>query len=75
MKSSPPKGIKVHTLIPCNYLDTFVFDGRSNPEGDDRKTQIITQNLKHEIEKYKNIYMRNSNKDGQSIMRKLLSFP
>ena len=26
--SSPPKGFKVHPLIPCNYLDTFVFDGR-----------------------------------------------
>ena len=25
---SPPKGVKVPTLIPCNYLDTFVLDGR-----------------------------------------------
>ena len=28
--SSPPKGGKVHALIPCTYLDTFVLDGRCN---------------------------------------------
>ena len=26
--SIPSKGIKVFPLIPCNYLDTYVFDGR-----------------------------------------------
>ena len=26
---SPSKGIKVFSLVPCNYLDTFVVDGRS----------------------------------------------
>ena len=25
---SPSKGIKDFSLTPCNYLDTFVFDGR-----------------------------------------------
>ena len=24
----PPNGVKVPALIPCNYLDTYVFDGR-----------------------------------------------
>ena len=24
----PPTGVKVPALIPCNYLDTYVFDGR-----------------------------------------------
>ena len=27
-KPAPPIGVKGHTLIPCNYLDTYVFDGR-----------------------------------------------
>ena len=29
-KPAPPNGVKVHTLIPCNYLGTYVFDGRCN---------------------------------------------
>ena len=45
-KPSPPKGIEVRTLIPCNYLDTFVLDGRCKYldtlvlDGGDWKTQV-----------------------------------
>ena len=63
--SSPPKGVKVHALIPCTYLDTFVLDGRCNLdtysvleggtfldlflEGRDGKTRIIAQRLNEKV--------------------------
>ena len=42
-KTSLPSGVKVHTLIRGRYLDTFVLDGRdgkSDPETDERDTEI-----------------------------------
>ena len=48
-KPSLPKGTtKVHTLVPCSYLYTFVLDGR------DGKTQI--QEIKIDNEKMKKNY-------------------
>ena len=67
---SPPKGIKVGTLIPCTYLDTFVLDGRCNLNtysvldggtildfvlgGGDGKTRIIAQRLNYKVTYYLN---------------------
>ena len=67
--SSPPKGIKVHALIPCTYLDTFVLDGRCNLntysvldggtildlflEGGDGSTRIISERLNYKLKRIK----------------------
>ena len=40
-KPSPSKGIKDHSLIPYNYLNTYVFDGRcSYGKGAEGKSQL-----------------------------------
>ena len=68
--SSPPKGVKVHALIPSTYLDTFVLDGRCNLDayfvldggtildfvlgGGDGKIRIIAQRLNDKVTNYLN---------------------
>ena len=68
--SSPPRGVKVHALIPSTYLDSFILDGRCNLDAylaldngrildfvlgcGDRKTQIIAKRLNDKVTNYLN---------------------